>query len=276
MHLFFPGSSTAFFYWHTYVSILIIDVGVYKVTFKYQDVLAYGGITGAHPGGFVLTKKLFENESINPDAKVLDAGCGTGQTSSFLAKRGYRVYAIDNHPEMIRKATQRFEEEKTTVKVVEGNIENLPFRDGYFDWVVAESSTIFGDIQKSLKEYYRVLKSDGSLLCIEMTKESPLSIKEEMEIMKFYDMKKIPTEDEWVDTIKKSGFETVNILKANSILEELLEYTFDEEDQIDLNRVNKLNPNFELVLDTHSRILMDYSEKLGYRVFKATKNHEDK
>ncbi|MEB1807428.1 MAG: class I SAM-dependent methyltransferase [Bacillaceae bacterium] len=241
------------------------------MTFNYQDALAYGGITGAHPGGFALTKMLFENEKIHLGAKMLDAGCGTGQTSSFLAKRGFKVIAIDNHPEMIKKATQRFEEGKVHVKVIEGNIENLPFRDGYFDWVVAESSTVFGNIEKSLKEYYRVLKSGGSLLCIEITKESPLSKTEDMEIKQFYGMKKIPTEVEWVEMIKESGFNTINILKAMSILEELLDYTFDEKDQIDLNELNNLHTEVELLLNIHSQMMMDYSEKLGYRVFKATK-----
>ncbi|MCQ6277434.1 hypothetical protein JMM81_21450 [Bacillus sp. V3B] len=84
-------------------------------------------------------------------------------------------------------------------------------------------------------------------------------------------MKKIPTEDEWIAAINKAGFETVNILKTNSILEELLEYTFDQEDQINLNELNNLNPNIELTLNTHSQMMMDYSDKLGYRVFKATK-----
>lgn len=274
-YLFLVGPSTAFLHWHTYVSISIIDVGVNKVTFKYQDALAYGGIAGAHPGGFALTKKLFENERIKLGAKVLDAGCGIGQTASYLAKKGCNVFALDNHPEMVKKATQRFEKEKATVQVVEGIIEKLPFRDGYFDWIISESSTIFSDIQKSLNEYFRVLKDNGSFLCIEMAKEIPFSKREEMEIMKFYDMKKIPTEDEWVDAIKNAGFKTVNMVKANSILEELLEYTIDEEEQIDLNEIHNHNPKIEFVLNAHSQMMIDYSEELGYRVFKATKNHEE-
>lgn len=40
-------------------------------------------------------------------SSVLDLGCGTGLDAEFLARRGYRVTAIDWSPEMVRRAALR-------------------------------------------------------------------------------------------------------------------------------------------------------------------------
>lgn len=51
---------------------------------SYQDALAYYGVNGAHPGGLSLTKYLLQQERITSTTQLLDAGCGTGQTSAFI------------------------------------------------------------------------------------------------------------------------------------------------------------------------------------------------
>lgn len=48
------------------------------------NMLALLGIGGAHPGGFYLTKQLFDKEKITSETSILDIGCGTGQTSANL------------------------------------------------------------------------------------------------------------------------------------------------------------------------------------------------
>ncbi|MBL5792479.1 class I SAM-dependent methyltransferase [Bacillus sporothermodurans] len=75
------------------------------MAYSYQDTLAYYGVGGAHPGGLSLTKQIFHNENITHTTKILDAGCGTGQTSAYLAEM-YKcdVTALDIHPVMIEKA----------------------------------------------------------------------------------------------------------------------------------------------------------------------------
>ena len=105
----------------------------------YTDLIAQLGISGAHPGGIALTKILLERENLNSSTKVLDLGCGTGQTSSFI-KTNYDsdVAAIDIHPEMIEKAHNRFYSEKQKINLVQSNAENLPFEHNTFDFIIAE------------------------------------------------------------------------------------------------------------------------------------------
>ncbi len=242
---------------------------------SYQDALAYYKIDGAHPGGMALTKKIFQAEKINDQTTILDAGCGTGQTSTYLAK-AFRceVYAIDNHPEMINAASQTFSNENLPIKLFEGTVEHLPFSIHSFDYIIAESSTAFTTIPKSLSEYFRVLKPSGVLLNIDMTIEQPLSQEGKAELIDFYGVTDILREDEWVKAMKMAGFNTVDMLKSNSIFQELEEYEFDEEESI--NRENNIdyNEKMETVMQSHQKLLRAYGNKIGYRVFRARKLDE--
>ena len=50
----------------------------------------YDGGNGMAPGGLILAEMLADELSIKPGDKVLDLGCGRGQSSVFLASR-YQV-----------------------------------------------------------------------------------------------------------------------------------------------------------------------------------------
>jgi ubiquinone/menaquinone biosynthesis C-methylase UbiE len=108
-----------------------------------------------------------EDENIQLSESVLDVGCGTGQTSAFLAKRfNCQVTAIDKHPIMIEKAVERFKNNPASVKVVEGDAECLNFEDDSFDCIIAESVIVFTDIEKTLHELARVMKSNGRIILL--------------------------------------------------------------------------------------------------------------
>ncbi len=44
-------------------------------------------------------------ECLNPGARILDLGCGSGRDSRYFAKKGYNVTPVDGSPEMCRVAT---------------------------------------------------------------------------------------------------------------------------------------------------------------------------
>ncbi|WP_371316502.1 class I SAM-dependent methyltransferase [Heyndrickxia ginsengihumi] len=245
--------------------------GVDIMTYDYQDALAYKGISAAHPGGFSLTKKVLAKEHFSSQEKVLDAGCGTGLTTAYLSKEKHcKVYAIDIHPQMIKRATERMKKEKLQVSIVKGSLEKLPYPDHFFHTVIAESSIIFTNIPLALNELYRVLKPGGKLISIDMTLEEDLRPRELAQLKGLYHIEHFPNEQEWLGAFEKAGFKKVEILKSNTILQEIEEYTFSDNE---LNVMpEELPSDFNDILNEHGKMMMHFADRLGYRVFKAEKN----
>lgn len=233
---------------------------------SYQDALAIIGIEGAHPGGFELTKQLLKNEKIDHTSKILDAGCGTGQTSAFLAKTFLcQVSALDHHPEMVKHAKKRFQQANLSIDLYEHSIEELPFDDHSFDLIIAESTTAFTDIQKSLSEFYRVLKLKGTLLSIDMTAETSLDSASKKEIMNFYHLRELLMQSEWLNSFRQNGFSNVKILRSSTVLEELMNSSAPN------SPLQPLNESLKRVMDEHYRLIFSYGNSLGYRVYRASK-----
>ncbi|WP_409305812.1 class I SAM-dependent methyltransferase [Peribacillus sp. SCS-155] len=239
---------------------------------SYQDALAFYRIDGAHPGGFPLTKKILSMENINRRSVVLEAGCGTGQTAAYLAKKyGCRVYAVDQHPQMINAAKNRFVKEKVPVKIMKASIEDLPFADGQFDFIIAESSTAFTKISSALQQYYRVLNQKGTLLNIDIAAEIPLTKEEKNKLLKFYGFTDIWTEKEWLKNIAAAGFRNISVEKKLTVFQGLEEYAIEENNVQTHNFDVKTDPAYEDVMNQHYEYLAAFGERLGYRVFKARK-----
>lgn len=233
---------------------------------SYQDALAYYQLEGAHPGGFKLTKDLLKKENIDEQDTILEAGCGLGQTSQYIAETyGCQVHALDLHQEMVKQARKRFQQLALPVTVYMNSMEDMPFSDHYFDFIIAESSTSFTSIAKTIREYYRVLKPGGTLISIDMTAEVTLPEEQRKEIMEFYNLKSILTQPEWISAFNKGGFSQVTILKANTVLAELMNSSASD------SKILPLHEDYNQILQEHYRLSLTYGNSLGYRVFRVKK-----
>lgn len=238
----------------------------------YQELLALFGIGGAHPGGIALTEEILSGERLSKRTRVLDVGCGTGQTSAFLARKyGCSVTAIDLHPLMRQKARERFRKEQLAVKLLRGDANALPFPDGAFDLLLVESVTVFTDLAKSLPEYARVLKPGGVLIDLEMTAERPLAIQELKELQDVYGTKKVPTEAEWIGRFKQVGLRDVQTVKGGTVASALQGDPSVEGAWPEFQPSPDIDPSVYEIWHRHQEVTERFKLRLGYRVYRAKK-----
>lgn len=83
--------------------------------------------------------EMIDELALPAGAEVLEVGFGAGYITAELARRGFRVTAIDSTPEMLDVARGMLSEELTSGQVVlgEGDVHALDFADGSFQLVVA-------------------------------------------------------------------------------------------------------------------------------------------
>jgi ubiquinone/menaquinone biosynthesis C-methylase UbiE len=102
-----------------------------------------------------------------PDSPVLEVGCGAGLLAIALAKRGFRVQALDASETMVQQTQCNAMQMGTAslLKVEVGDVYSLAFADDFFDLVVAVG--VFPwleDAQLAIQEMARVTKPGGYLL----------------------------------------------------------------------------------------------------------------
>jgi arsenite methyltransferase len=188
------------------------------VAYTYHDVLALVGAGSAHPGGFAATVEFLHYLRPDVGTRLLDAGCGTGRTACYAAKKyGASVTGVDVHPLMIEKARARAEAEGVEVNFVVGDVTGLPFDAGSFDLVVAESVTVFVDPGKAVREYHRVLGPGGTVGDLEMAALQRLPVEAERALCSFYGARQVPTFSQWHKMYGKAGFHSVMLWKPRAV-----------------------------------------------------------
>ncbi|MEM5772046.1 MAG: methyltransferase domain-containing protein [Candidatus Aenigmatarchaeota archaeon] len=95
--------------------------------------------------------------------RILELGCGGGQNSIALAKKGAICTGIDISIEQLKFAKKLAEKEKVKVKFIKGNFQNLSrFKQCSFDIAISAWSFQYSpNLKKLFKEVYRVLKRNG-------------------------------------------------------------------------------------------------------------------
>jgi SAM-dependent methyltransferase len=119
--------------------------------------------------GFDGLDRVLRQTDLKPGSTILDAGCGTGTNSEWLADRGFRVTGADFSDFALSKA-------KGDVDYRKEDLTKLSFPDASFDAVVCIGVLMhIPDLEDALSELVRVLKPNGWLILSEANSYSPES-----------------------------------------------------------------------------------------------------
>ena len=117
-------------------------------------------------------KKVVRLVNAENPTKILDVATGTADLAIALGKEiKADVIGLDISAGMLEVGKQKVAERKmANVSLVLGDGENLPFDDNTFDAVtVAFGVRNFENLEKGIKDIYRVLKPGGQLVVLEFS-----------------------------------------------------------------------------------------------------------
>ncbi len=124
---------------------------------------------------------------------ILDIATGTGDVALTLHKEGIKIKGLDISEGMLEVGRQKIKEKglENDIEFILGDAENIPFPDNHFDAItVAFGVRNFANLEKGLKEMYRVLKPSGRVFVLEFSQPTSVPFKQ---IYNFYSRNILPT-----------------------------------------------------------------------------------
>ena len=123
-------------------------------------------------------------KGLDPGCKALEIGCGTGLLTREASKKGSILCALDVSPHLIESARLKITEKNTFF--FQSNAYDLGFKSNSFDIVFGMSVLHHLEIDKSLREFRRVLKPGGKMVFTEPNMLNPQIIIERFFMREYF------------------------------------------------------------------------------------------
>ena len=124
------------------------------------------------PGGEDLYRQIARLTDLQPENEVLDAACGRGVSTLFLARSfGITGVGIDSDPMLVQAAAARARQEglEGSFSFETHALDDLPFRDGTFDIAIGEIGlAALADPARAVSELARVTRPHGCVVLVQL------------------------------------------------------------------------------------------------------------
>ena len=149
-------------------------------------------------------KTLLEMIRPRSNMRVVDVAGGTGDIALGLHKKTRQfsqpaqIYVCDFSPQMVMQGRQRADNQGvfSDINWICGDGAQLPFPENWADVVtISFGLRNITDLEKALKEAYRVLKPGGQYFCLEFSKIDHAQLKK---IYEHYSFNVIPILGKWI------------------------------------------------------------------------------
>lgn len=148
--------------------------------FYEQEAKVYDKIRSADFEGDYIDKtdlKMVLKQADDNTRKVLECGCGTGRIIVEIAKKGYNCHGMDAAKNMLNITKAKTNNRNVNISLKQGDIENLPYKEGMFDLVYSLKVLMhLKDWKNAFNEMYRVTKDKGKIIIDFQNKHCPWRI----------------------------------------------------------------------------------------------------
>ncbi|MBN1585114.1 methyltransferase domain-containing protein [Candidatus Uhrbacteria bacterium] len=115
--------------------------------------------------------ELFRGVLGGDGKKILEIGCGTGLFTLEIAKTGNEIIAIDISNDLLGVARKRVYGDNVEFRIE--NAYQTSFIDGFFDFIVGSSVLHHLDVDRAIREFYRLIKPGGEIIFTEPNMLNP-------------------------------------------------------------------------------------------------------
>jgi ubiquinone/menaquinone biosynthesis C-methylase UbiE len=156
------------------------------------------------------------------EGKVLDLGCGSGRNFSNIDDLDF--YGVDFSEELLK-----FAREKGYVELKKGEVGDIDYGDGFFDYVIC--ARVLHCVEgidkrkKALCEIYRVLKNGGEALISVWGKQDRVKNKGKEFYLPWGDVERytyIYDKDELVRVLEEVGFKILEVSEGDNLIARVL------------------------------------------------------
>lgn len=144
-----------------------------SINSSYEQFYARRAGPKVYPTEFVVRTFLANYPSLkflkpNPGDRVLDVAFGDGRNTVFLCDQGLAVSGIEITQGIVEQTKGRLQQLHCDAELRVGRNSNIPFKDEYFDYILACHCCYYCDegetFADNLREYARVMKRGAYLV----------------------------------------------------------------------------------------------------------------
>ena len=155
----------------------------------------------------------FTQFEIPEKANIVDLGCGGGYNIKRMLSKcpEGKIFGFDISEESVKKAKKVNKGEKR-VRIIQGSVEKMPFKDGILDLATAFETVFFWpDPKENFKEIFRILKAGGQFVVINNYGDPNVDWEKKVPCMTRYTAETIG------EYMENAGFIDVKIAKKDNL-----------------------------------------------------------
>lgn len=108
---------------------------------------------------YLLCRHLADKYFKSRKGKLLDVCCGRGEHMEIFSELGFDTYGVDKESVAKNKGLN--------VKIVDVDLEDLPYQDNFFDFIIMKSAIEhIRNVYHLMENLYRVLKPGGKIIIL--------------------------------------------------------------------------------------------------------------